>query len=361
MNDYEYTLVLGHLYADLLNLYADRGNIITLVQRCAWRGIVLEVRRIGIGDPLVPDALDLLFMGGGQDGDQRVMAQDLFAKADALRGALRDGLPMLVVCGGYQLFGHYYQPAEGPRLPGLGLFDLHTVHPGPRVPRCIGNAVVAWQPPPDPLLPQTAAAAPTTLVGFENHGGRTYLGPGARPLGRVLSGYGNNGQDGTEGALVERAFGTYLHGSLLPKNPHLADHLLALALRRRYPNATLAPLDDSLEWRAHQVIVERYGRPRRPAGALAALRGAHRLLARRGPPLTPSASSGPHPPPTRPHRVARPSRPSPTRGEGDEGGPAARAAPLRPGWEKGPGDEGKPRMQDAGGHPALAMRHRDQP
>jgi CobQ-like glutamine amidotransferase family enzyme len=254
-------LVLGHLYGDLLNLYADRGNIITLRQRCAWRGIDLEVRQIGIGDRVRPDELDLLFMGGGQDGDQRLMADDLFhLKADPLRGALDDGLPMLVVCGGYQLFGHFYQPAEGPRLPGLGLFDLHTVHPGPRVPRCIGNVVVEWA----PEAAGDAVPAPPpprrTLVGFENHGGRTFLGPGARPLGRVLSGHGNNARDGTEGAAVHHAFGTYLHGSLLPKNPHLADHLLGLALRRRHPSAILAPLDDSLEWRAHDVILRRYSR-----------------------------------------------------------------------------------------------------
>jgi hypothetical protein len=253
-------LVLGHLYGDLLNLYADRGNIITLRQRCAWRGIDLDVRQIGIGDPVRADELDLLFMGGGQDGDQRLMADDLFRlKADALRGALRDGLPMLVVCGGYQLFGHYYQPAEGPRLPGLGLFDLHTVHPGTRVPRCIGNVVIEWSPPGgSPEGGQGPAVSPRrTLVGFENHGGRTFLGPGARPLGRVLAGHGNNSRDGTEGAVVERAIGTYLHGSLLPKNPHLADHLLSQALRRRRPQATLEPLDDSLEWRAHEVIVRR--------------------------------------------------------------------------------------------------------
>src|SRR5262245_46568548 len=159
-------LVLGHLYGDLLNLYADRGNIITLRQRCAWRGINLEVRTIGIDDTLAAGTLDLLFMGGGQDGDQRLMADDLLRhKSDALRGALADGLPMLVVCGGYQLFGHYYQPAEGPRLAGLGLFDLHTVHPGPRVPRCIGDVVVEW-------LPGDSTPAPArrrqTLVGFEN-------------------------------------------------------------------------------------------------------------------------------------------------------------------------------------------------
>jgi lipid II isoglutaminyl synthase (glutamine-hydrolysing) len=256
-------LVLGHLYGDLLNLYADRGNIITLRRRCAWRGIELEVRQIGIGDAVDPQGLDLLFMGGGQDGDQRLMADDLFRlKADALRGALADGLPMLVVCGGYQLFGHYYQPAAGDRLPGLGLFDLHTVHPGSRVPRCIGNVVVEWS-------AASPAAGRRTLVGFENHGGRTFLGPGARPLGRVLHGHGNNARDGTEGAVVGNAFGTYLHGSLLPKNPHLADHLLRLALARRHPGATLAPLDDSLEWRAHEVILRRYPRrgERRPGAA----------------------------------------------------------------------------------------------
>jgi lipid II isoglutaminyl synthase (glutamine-hydrolysing) len=264
-------LTLGHLYGDLLNLYADRGNIITLSRRCAWRGIDLEVRQIGIGDPVDPAGLDLLFMGGGQDGDQRLMADDLFRlKADALRGALEDGLPMLVVCGGYQLFGHYYQPAEGPRLPGLGLFDLHTVHPGPRVPRCIGNVVVEWTADASAAGERAGTPAPPrrTLVGFENHGGRTFLGPAARPLGRVLSGYGNNAQDGTEGAVVHHAYGTYLHGSLLPKNPHLADHLIGLALRRRSPGASLAPLDDSLEWRAHEVILRRYSR-----------RGGQRLVA----------------------------------------------------------------------------------
>ena len=245
-------LTLAHLYGDLLNLYADRGNIITLQQRCAWRGIHLDIRQVGIGDPLDPNDLDLLFMGGGQDGDQRLMADDLFThKADSLRGALHDGLPMLVVCGGYQLFGHYYQPATGDRLPGLGLFDLHTVHPGAAVPRCIGNVVLRWDAP---------TAARDTLVGFENHGGRTFLGPGAEPLGRVLSGHGNNSKDGTEGALVHNAYGTYLHGSLLPKNPHFADHLLGLALARRHPGATLTPLDDALEWRAHDVILTRYAK-----------------------------------------------------------------------------------------------------
>ena len=252
-------VVLGHLYGDLLNLYADRGNIITWQRRCAWRGIELEVRQIGIGERVPVSEVDLLFMGGGQDGDQKLMADDLFTiKLDRLRGALEDGLPMLVVCGGYQLFGHYYQPAEGARLPGLGLFDLHTEHPGTHVPRCIGNVVLNWDP------PAALTGVRRTLVGFENHGGRTFLGTGARPLGRVLSGHGNNSRDGTEGTVVNNAYGTYLHGSLLPKNPHLADHLLQLALHRKYPDATLAPLDDSLEWQAHETILKRHGRVTAP-------------------------------------------------------------------------------------------------
>ena len=227
-------LTLGHLYGDLLNLYADRGNIITLRQRCAWRGIELDVRQIGIGDPVGPDGLDLLFMGGGQDGDQRLMADDLFRlKADALRGALEDGLPMLVVCGGYQLFGHYYQPAEGPRLPGLGLFDLHTVHPGSRVPRCIGNVVIEWAPPGGRRRRRRRPAVDPG--GLRESRGADVPRVRGRGPGRVLHGHGNNARDGTEGAAVGNAFGTYLHGSLLPKNPHLADHLLRLALARGTP------------------------------------------------------------------------------------------------------------------------------
>ena len=255
-------LTLGHLYGDLLNLYADRGNIITWQRRCAWRGIELEVRQIGIGERVHVGELDLLFMGGGQDGDQKLMADDFFTlKAADLRAALDDGLPMLVVCGGYQLFGHYYQPALGDRLPGLGLFDLHTVHPGAHVPRCIGNVVLEWKPP-EGTQERSAGPARRTLVGFENHGGRTVLGMGARPLGHVIAGHGNNSEDGTEGAVVNNAYGTYMHGSLLPKNPHFADHLLHLALNRRHPGATLQPLDDSLEWQAHDTILHRYAKTR---------------------------------------------------------------------------------------------------
>ena len=259
-------LTLAHLYADLMNVYADRGNIICLRQRCAWRGIDLAVRSFGIGDDLPDDGLDIVFMGGGQDGEQRLLTDDLRErKGPVLRAAADAGLPMLVVCGAYQLFGHSYRPAVGEALPGLGILDARTVHPGPAVPRCIGNVVVSWAAPPVAGEPDGAApdsAALSTIVGFENHGGRTFLGPTARPLGTVLAGYGNNARDGTEGAVSNNVYGTYLHGSLLPKNPHFADHLLGLALARRYGVETarraLAPLDDRAERRAHRAVREQW-------------------------------------------------------------------------------------------------------
>ena len=246
---------VGHLYADLLNLYADRGNVVTLRRRCEWRGIDFDVVALGIGDRVAPDMYDLLFMGGGQDGDQAFLADDLFRmKADGLRGAVADGVPLLAVCGSYQLLGHHYDPASGPRLAGLGIFDVHTVHPGPVARRCIGNVVAEW--------PGAPEGAPRTLVGFENHGGRTWLGPGATPLARIITGHGNNGEDRTEGIVVANAIGTYLHGSLLPKNPHLADRLIAMALDRSGATA-LEPLDDEVEWRAHESVLARHAAGRR--------------------------------------------------------------------------------------------------
>jgi CobQ-like glutamine amidotransferase family enzyme len=240
-------LVIAHLYPGLMNLYADRGNIICLQQRCRWRGIECIVAGLDVGEPFDPDAYDLVFIGGGQDKEQRIAAEDLQRiKGPALRAGVEDGLAALAVCGGYQLFGHEYRPAVGEPLPGVGIFDLTTVHQGLHVPRCIGNVVVAWN--------------GGTLVGFENHGGRTYLGPGCRPLGRVVRGFGNNGEDGTEGAVYRRAYGTYLHGSLLPKNPHFADHLIREALARRYGDVELPPLDDDLERRAHHAAIARAAR-----------------------------------------------------------------------------------------------------
>ena len=237
-------LRIGYFYPDELNLYADRGNVICLTRRCRWRGIDVQVVPVELKERFDPDEFDILILGGGQDRDQRVVADDLVEiKGEALRAAVESGVVVLAACAAYQLLGHYYQPAEGDRIRGLGIFDAYTVHPGPAEPRCIGNIVVEWQ--------------GRTLVGFENHGGRTVLGPGATPLGRVVVGFGNNGLDGTEGAVYKSAFGTYMHGSLLPKNPHFADHLIWLALKRRYADVTLAPLDDRLELAALQAAIQR--------------------------------------------------------------------------------------------------------
>ena len=272
------TLTLGHLYPDQLNLYGDRGNILVLRQRCQQRGIKLRVVSLGIGDALAPDEYDMLFIGGGQDREQAHLAQDLHeTKGIGLWAAIEDDMPVLAVCGGYQLLAHYYRPASGPDMRGLGVFDAWTIHKGPRVARCIGDIAISWN--------------GSTLVGFENHGGRTYLGT-AQPLGKVLKGFGNNAEDASEGAIYRNAYGTYMHGSLLPKNPHFADHLIGLALRRTYgkndwvdaasfeeegdltrgattsessettdydPSVVLTPLDDRLEWEAHAFLLERMG------------------------------------------------------------------------------------------------------
>ncbi len=250
IHDDKPSLTLGHLYPDQLNMYGDRGNIITLTQRCAWRGIELRVVPLDRGDPLDPVAFDLLFIGGGQDKEQVEVARDLReVKADGLRAAVEAGMPVLAVCGGYQLLARYYRPAEGPDLEGAGIFDAWTIHKGKDVPRCIGNVALRW--------------GERTLVGFENHGGRTYLGPGAEPLGRVLAGHGNNSEDGFEGAVYRNTIGTYLHGSLLPKNPHFADRLLSIALARTHGEAEAArlmvALDDAAEWQAHEAMLRRLG------------------------------------------------------------------------------------------------------
>ena len=242
----DYSLTLVHLYPDLMNVYGDRGNIIALQRRCAWRGIELRVLPIGLGDQLPVEACDLVFFGGGQDREQEVVSPDFVAhKGPAIREAVEAGAVVLAVCGGYQLLGHTYTTVHGEQLAGAGVFDIRSV-PGPR--RHIGNIVVEAD----------VDGVPRTLVGFENHSGTTHVGPNSRPLGRVLVGSGNNGEDGTEGAIYRDAYGCYMHGSLLPKNPHFADHLIGRALRRRYgPAATLAPLDDTLEERAHEAVVRR--------------------------------------------------------------------------------------------------------
>ncbi len=243
-------LRIAHLYPRLMNLYGDRGNIVCLVRRCRERGIEVEVTELGLGDRFDPDAHDLAFIGGAQDREQRRVADDLRSvKGDALREAVEAGAVALAVCGGYQLFGRFYREASGEELAGLGVFDLWTEHPGPDAPRLIGNVVAGWRDEPG-----------VTLVGFENHGGRTHLGDGAAPLATVRSGHGNNGRDGTEGARYRNAFGTYLHGSLLPKNPRFADRLIELALRRRYGDGvSLTPLDDRVEAAAHDAALRLVG------------------------------------------------------------------------------------------------------
>lgn len=238
-------IVVGHLYPDYLNIYADRGNIAVLACRAAWRGIELRVVPIGLGDPL-PAEIDLFYLGGGQDREQRLVASDLAARGSDLIAAVEAGAALLAVCGGYQLLGRFYRDREGVELPGAGLFPLSTVA-GER--RMIGDILLACELEPD---------GPRAVAGFENHAGRTYLDEGAEPFGRVVHGFGNNGKDGFEGCRVHRAIGTYLHGPLLPRNPWLADWLLGQALARTAGEVpTLAPLPDALESRAHEVAAAR--------------------------------------------------------------------------------------------------------
>jgi lipid II isoglutaminyl synthase (glutamine-hydrolysing) len=236
------TLRVCALYPELMNIYADRGNLLLLQRRCEWRGIGFTLASSDLGEPLDPDAADLFYVGGGQDRDQRLCAFDLAdVKREGLHAAAEGGAALLAVCGGYQLLGHSYEMGAE-TLPGVGLVDLRTVRSdGPRL---IGNVAIEVE------LEDGAAGPPAkrVLAGFENHGGRTHLGPGAQPLGRVLRGHGNDGAGGFEGVRRGNVIGTYLHGPLLPKNVWLADWLIARALGRDEP---LAPLDDALEAAAH--------------------------------------------------------------------------------------------------------------
>jgi CobQ-like glutamine amidotransferase family enzyme len=230
------TLRVCALYPDLMNIYADRGNIAVLRARCEWRGLGFSLSASGIGERLDPASADLFYMGGGQDRDQAAVARDMVAtKRDALHEAAGRDAVVLAVCGGYQLLGHSYQMGDE-ELPGVGLVDLTTVRgSGPRL---IGNCAIEAD--------LGAGGAKRVIAGFENHGGRTHLGAGEKPLGRVLRGHGNNGEDGFEGVHRRNVIGTYLHGPLLPKNVWLADRLIELAL-----GVELEPLDDAFEDAAH--------------------------------------------------------------------------------------------------------------
>jgi CobQ-like glutamine amidotransferase family enzyme len=228
------TLRVCSLYPELMNIYADRGNIAVLRARCEWRGLGFELSGVTVGDSLDPESADLFYMGGGQDRDQALVARDMAStKRDALHAAAEREAVVLAVCGGYQLLGHSYVMGDE-ELPGVGLVDLRTVRePGERL---IGNCAIEAD----------LGAGPQVIAGFENHGGRTYLGEGEKPLGRVLKGHGNNGKDGFEGVHRGTVIGTYLHGPLLPKNVWLADRLIEMAL-----GVDLAPLDDRMEEAAH--------------------------------------------------------------------------------------------------------------
>jgi CobQ-like glutamine amidotransferase family enzyme len=229
------------LYPEQMNIYADRGNVLFLQRRCEWRGINFAYAGAGPGEEFDPGAHDFIYLGGGQDRDQRAVAADMVkSKRAAMAAATEDGSVVLAVCGGYQLLGSSYQLDEE-RLPGLGLVGLETVRsPGPRL---IGNVAIEVD----------LGDGPRVVAGFENHGGRTHLGGGTTPLGKVLKGFGNNGEDGFEGVRLNNLIGTYLHGPLLPKNAWLADHLIALALGRRYgERPQLDPLEDGLERAAHE-------------------------------------------------------------------------------------------------------------
>ena len=246
-------VTIGYLYPSVMCQYGDRGNLICLTKRCAWRGIDVAVQNLELGDGVDPDAIDLFLMGGGADAHQRLVAEDMLqVKGEGMRRAIEDGAAALMICGGYQLLGEYYRTYDGTELRGLDLFPAYTVHRAAQIGaklsnivdagevRSVGNLVVQW--------------GEETLVGFENHGGRTYLRPGAQPLGRVVVGDGNNSEDGLEGCVVGNAIGTYLHGSVLPKNPALTDHLIEAAIRRRNPGYRVGPLDDRLEDEAHRVV-----------------------------------------------------------------------------------------------------------
>ncbi len=234
-------LTIGHLYPDLLNLYGDRGNIQCLKKRCEWRGIEAEVCEYELSDDLDFSALDIVLLGGGSDREQMLVCSRLKEIREEFHAYVEDGGSVIAVCGGYQLLGYYYDTQDG-RIEGLSLVDLYTTQGSPRL---ISNIVIENE------------KFPYPIVGFENHGGRTYLGE-AEPLGTVKYGSGNNGEDGLEGVLYKNVVGTYLHGPLLPKNPHICDYLIGNALEKKYGTRQLAPLDDEQEKEANQYIVKRF-------------------------------------------------------------------------------------------------------
>ena len=238
-------LKICHMYPDVLNLYGDRGNVMCLQRRLAWRGIESTVERLPIGTDKSLSGFDLVFIGGGQDFEQQVLLEDLHRGKDReIRAAIEDGVAFLTICGGYQMLGHYYETYDGQRCDFIGAVDLVTI--GSKT-RMIGNYKFQCGP----------ESGGSLVVGFENHSGKTRLGSGVKPLGTVLAGFGNNGEDKTEGVRYRNVFGTYSHGPLLPKNPALCDFILRTALERKYGKAELSPLDDAAELAAHDEMAGR--------------------------------------------------------------------------------------------------------
>jgi len=240
-------LTLAHLYPRLMNIYGDYGNIQALKYRCQKRKIKLNIFNVYPNTPLVSGSFDLLFAGGGQDQQQLIIAKDLLKHKQVIHQSAKQGIPMLTICGSYQLFGQYFQPFKGPKLPGISIFNAYTIASKKRK---IGNIIIK-------LNTKYQILNTKYLIGFENHSGNTFLQENTQPLGKVQIGFGNNGQDKTEGAVFNNVFGCYLHGSLLPKNPYFADHLIKLALKPKYGNVKLAPLNDSLELTTHQQVINR--------------------------------------------------------------------------------------------------------
>ncbi len=244
-----YEINICHLYPDLLNLYGDRGNIAALRRRSEWRGIKAGISNVTLEDGFAPENYDIIFLGGGQDYEQEIIQEDLLKrKGGEIKNAIENGKIFLCICGGYQLLGKYYRTWDGKEIEFLGALNLWTVGGKNRM---IGNMVFEC----DFLKSEVYDGK---IAGFENHSGKTYLGPEVKPLGKVIRGHGNNGEDGFEGALYKNVFCSYSHGSLLPKNPVFADHLLALALKRKYKDfVSLQPLDDVFEELAHNSVIER--------------------------------------------------------------------------------------------------------
>ena len=235
-------LRICHMYPDVLNLYGDRGNVICMTKRLRWRGIEARVTKLPIGDSRSLADFDLVFIGGGQDFEQQVLLSDLHRGKDReIIAAVEDGVTFLAICGGYQMLGSYYETFDGKRCDFIGALDLYTKG---SVKRMIGNYKFRCSP----------SAGGSVVVGFENHSGKTWLGSGLEPLGKVLSGFGNNGEDGSEGAHYKNVFGTYSHGPLLPKNPEFCDLVLKTALERKYGSVELLPLDDGAELLAHDEM-----------------------------------------------------------------------------------------------------------